>query len=128
MTEDDLLTAGLDRWEGTAKMLNDIVLTSGFIDSNDPRIWGGVLNAWENEDWESVLTVVGLLLHDHPEFFRDNHVKAFHQAASTLLKYNKEFDRVLDKRTNKKTAWRMIMTLREVWNRVEGVYLPNRNP
>lgn len=128
MTDGELMTAGLDRWEVAAKMLNNIILEQGFIDINDTRIWKGILNSWENEDWEYVLTTVAYLLQEHPEFFQNQHVDAFNTAASTLLKYNTELDRVLDKRVHRKIAWKMFMTLRELWNKCNNIYLPNRNP
>ena len=119
------LEKGLDRWQEIATALNTIIKKEGQIEINNPTIWGGFLHKWENEDWEQALTAVATLLEQHPDLFKKFHKEAFRDAASTLVKHMDTTDRVLDKRMFKKIAWRMIMTMREVWNEAQGNYVPN---
>lgn len=121
------LDLGLDRWQSVATTLNQIIEAEGAIDINNPAIWSGILHKWDNQDWELALIAVGRLLEKHPQMFKDYHKDAFITAANTLVKYNQVHDRVLDKRIHKKIAWKMIMTMREVWNQCGGIYLPNEN-
>lgn len=119
------LEQGLDRWEEIATTLNSIIKREGEIDINNEIIWKGFLHRWENQDWELALTAVATLMEEHPGLFRKYHIDAFRDAAGTLVKHMDTTDRVLDKRMFKKTAWKMIMTMREVWNNAQGNYVPN---
>ena len=124
MTE---LDQGIERWGAIARTLNEIIENTGQIDINNEVIWKGFLHSWENEDWELVLSAVAHLLEQHPSMFKSFHKDAFLTAANVLVSKMDSVDRVLDRKYNKKTAWKMIMTLRELWNQAHGTYLPNDN-
>lgn len=121
----DTLDYGLDRWQEVAETLNIIIEKHGHIDINNELIWQGILHKWENEEWAYAITAVALFYEQHPEYFKNFHKDAYVIALSTLKKYIDQHDRVMDKRINKKTAWKMIMTMRELWNAANDIYLPN---
>ena len=119
------LDQGLDRWEEVAITLNNIVKQQGEIAINNRDIWDGLLHRWENEDWEQALTAVATLMEQHPKIFKKYHRDAFQEAARTLVKHMDSTDRVLDKKLYKKTAWKMIMSMRELWNQAQ-TYTPEK--
>jgi hypothetical protein len=88
----------------------------GAITKDDPRMWGDYLHKWDNEEWRMVLEAVGELLTAHPTVFKRFQRDAFVKAVQTLLKYEHSHDRCLDTKLHKHTAWKMAMTLRELWN------------
>ena len=116
---------GLDLWQEVAETLNSIIEQHGHIDINNEQIWGTILHKWDNEQWVYAITAVAKFYEQHPEYFKSFHRDAYSGALSTLKKYIDVHDRVLDKRIHKKVAWKMIMTMRELWNAANDIYLPN---
>lgn len=120
-----VLEQGINNWQAVAETLNSIILARGHIDINNEEIWQGILHKWSNEDWVYAITAVAKFYEQHPEYFKSFHRDAYSNAISTLRKYLDVHERVMDKRVNKKTAWKMIMTMRELWNAVNEINLPN---
>ena len=118
------LEHGLDLWQEIAELQNTILDKEGKLEKNDERIWQGYLHKWDNSDWIIVLEAIGELRKRYPEVFKSYHNDAFKAAASALLKYEDEYDRVLDKKAHKAVAWKMLMTMREVWNQCENIQNP----
>ena len=112
MTE---LESGVDLWAEIAHVQNTIIQEDGKIDKDDQRIWGPYLHKWQNEDWRLMLQAVVELYDQHPEMFESYHIPKV-LAAVIVLKEHTEHTRILDTKEHKKTAWAMIMLLREVWN------------
>jgi hypothetical protein len=112
----DRLEQALDLWQSFAETQNAIVKEQGDINKDDPRMWQGYLHKWSNEEWRMVLEAVGELLTAHPTVFKRFQRDAFVKAVQTLLKYENSHDRCLDTKQHKHTAWKMAMTLRELWN------------
>jgi len=121
---EQLIKQGIDLWESLAVTLNNIIEEQGEITINDERIWDGFLHAWDNEDWIKALVAVDMLYEQHPEYFKSFHEDAF-QTARKLIIGSGGTERILDRKRNKVHAWKMIMTMRELWNAVNEVYLPN---
>jgi hypothetical protein len=116
------LQQGVERWNDIANVLNAIAEEPEGITVNDKRIWRGILHDWDNEDWELLLEAVGELLEGHPAFFKQYHKSAWLEATKTLVNSKDHHPRTLDQRRHKKQAWRMIMSAREVWNKVSEHY------
>lgn len=114
------LEHGLDLWQEMAELQNQIIERDGKIEKNDPRLWQGYLHKWDNTEWILVLEAVLQLKQQHPELFKNFHEDALNQAIKALLAGEEESDRVLDKKANKAKAWKMIMTMREVWNNAQN--------
>jgi hypothetical protein len=117
---------GIDLWASVTKTLNDIILEEREISIDDRRIWNGYLHRWTNEDWEAILTAVYQLYQEHPEFFKPFHKEGIEAAILTLLNNEHQSHRVLDQKAHKKTAWKLIMSLREIWNSANDIFLPNQ--
>jgi len=110
------LEQGLDLWQSFAEMQNTIIKKEKIIDKDDPRMWQDYLHKWSNTEWRLVLEAVGELLTAHPDLFKRFQRDAFVRAVQTLLKYESSHDRCLDTKQHKHIAWKMAMTLRELWN------------
>lgn len=119
------LTLAVDLWYEIATLLNNIVKEEGEISIDDKRIWDGYLHRWTNEEWMLIVQAVYELNQDHPELFKRYHVDAL-EATILALSAGHQNSRIMDKRKNKGTEWRMIMTLREVWNNANAIHLPNQ--
>jgi hypothetical protein len=122
---DKTLQQGIELWRGLSESLNAIIEDSGEIDINNELIWKGYLHSWDNQDWTKALLAIEALFEEHPEFFRGNNEDAFLTAKEILIKNNNKIDRILDRKANKRHAWRMIMTMRELWNAANDIFLPN---
>ena len=110
------LEHGLDLWQEMAELQNTIIARDGNVKKDDPRIWQGYLHKWNNTEWILILEAALLLKQQHPELFKSFHVDALNEAIKALLAGEEDSDRVLDKKAHKAKAWKMIMTMREVWN------------
>ena len=117
----------IDAWTDS---LNDICRQEGGISKDDPRIWD-ILHETTNEDWADILTAMEALYKVSPGSFKDYHVKNLQDARSALdkaTKLGKDFvgKPHVAKSGNKITAWKIIMTMREIVNDYNGVYVSNR--
>lgn len=124
----DQLEEALDLWQSFAECQNTIIQEQGAIDKDDPRMWKGYLHKWDNNDWRIVLEAVGELLTAHPDVFKRFQRDAFVKAVQTLLKYENSHDRCLDVKQHKYVAWKMAMTLRELWNQCQEVKIKAHKP
>jgi hypothetical protein len=114
-----------------AKILNDEILSKGQIQINNKKIWDGMLHKMENEVWRGVLEMFVELEHQHPNMITLQDMRNISDALALLDKFDAYYDRVLDMRNKdvgaKKTAWRALMTTREVICRCWGLDLPNKD-
>jgi hypothetical protein len=120
------LEQGLDHWHSIAQCLNDEIRKSGEIAIDNRRIWDGYLHRWNNDDWAMILIAFDQLMTDHPNLVKPFHRDAFETAKGVYLDHCDDHARCLDTRQTKRHAWRMIMSLREVWNAVNNINLPNQ--
>lgn len=117
---------GVELWSDITATLNEIIETTGKkIDINNTKIWKEYLHTWDNNDWQDIFSAVEAVLFQRPDIFKKYHIKNYEEALMVLKLGLGLSDRVLDKKQNKKHAWAMIMTLREVLNTLNGVDLPN---
>lgn len=121
------LEQGIELWGSVAETLNTIIKRDGKIDINDREIWDNILHSWQNEDWELAIVAVATLYNEYPNYFKKFHIDALKEAGRTLLKHKDTTERVLDKRMYKALEWKMIMTMRELWNACRDEYIPNDN-
>jgi hypothetical protein len=122
------LEQALDLWQSFAEMQNSIIKQQGDINKDDARMWKGYLHKWSNTEWRIVLEAVGELLTAHPNIFKRFQRDAFVKAVQTLLKYESSHDRCLDTKINKHIAWKMAMTLRELWNQCHNYEVKAHKP
>lgn len=119
------LERAVDIWYDIATLLNTIIQEDGEIAIDDKRIWDGYLHRWTNEEWMLLVQAVYELRIHYPDLFAKYHTDAL-EATILALSMGHQDSRIMDKKRNKGTEWRMIMTLREVWNRACDIYLPNQ--
>jgi hypothetical protein len=104
--------------------LNDIIKQTGPIDINNKVIWDGYLHRWDNEDWSAMLEVMGLVITE--TFFNQPwHEQNLTEAIEAFVAAQ-DHPRCMDHKRNKKKAWKMIMTMREVVNNIRGVRILNQ--
>lgn len=117
---------GIDLWQDITATLNDIITTTGKkIDINNPTIWQEYLHRWDNTDWADMLSAFDAVLQQRPDLMKPFHKRNFENAVTVLNLGKDQSDRILDKKANKRVAWAMIMTLREVLNELNEVDIPN---
>jgi len=117
--------------EAIAEMLNTEIRKNGEIQINNSVIWDGYLHQMHNEDWRGILETMHTLYQQQPQLFSMQNISAITDGLELLAKYEQYYDRVMDMKNRhvsaKKTAWKCIMAVREVWNRATDEYLPNDN-
>ena len=117
--------------EAIAEMLNTEIRKNGEIQINNSIIWDGYLHQMHNEDWRGILETMHTLYAQQPQLFSMQNVSAIDDGLALLDKFDQYYDRVMDMKNRhvsaKKTAWKCIMAIREVWNTATGEYLPNKN-
>lgn len=118
---------GITLWGDISETLNGMIRSNGQIQINNETIWGEYLHKWNNEEWALVLAVLRDLMEAEPGLFKSFHENAVLEAETVLIKYWNEHARVLDKRAHKKKAWKLLMTMREVWNKARGLDIPNED-
>jgi hypothetical protein len=109
----------LDEWHSIADFLNHRIAAQGRIERNDRELWVKYLHRWNNSDWTDVLEACAELYQQQPDLFQNFHVSALRDSIRAMLSGSTQ-SRIMDQEENKKTAWRMIMTLREVWQAAQA--------
>jgi hypothetical protein len=118
---------GIELWTSVADSLNAIIRDSGEIQINNDSIWKGILHKWSNEDWALVCDVMFAVMETEPQYFKSFHERALLTAETILTTKYQQHDRILDTKKYKKDAWRLLMTMREVYNAINSIDLPNAN-
>lgn len=122
------IAKGLDQIDSIARCLNDIIVTTGRkIDINNKTIWNEYLHQWTNEDWTDMLAGFKAIDESQPDLLKQYQKNNFERAVVTLKKDQHLSNHALDKKNNKKIAWAMIQTFREVWNALHGKDIPNED-
>ena len=121
---------GYDLCDHITEKLNNIITTTGKkIPKDHKTIWDGFLHEINNDDWESMFQAFKEAVRAHEIDLTDSQEQAFMTAWTAFQKYKNHHDRCMDVRSktynNKPLAWKMIMTIREIWNKIAGVDIPN---
>lgn len=110
-------------------ILNDEIRKSGQIQINNKTIWNTMLHKMDNEVWRGILEMFQELNKEHGSYLTIQDLKNITDALALLDKYDNFYDRVLDMKNRhvdaKKTAWRALMSTREIVCRCWGLDLPN---
>jgi hypothetical protein len=114
---------GAQLWEEIAVVLDDIIITTQqAIDINNKDIWNPYLHKWTNEDWEDMLSMIEHAMRTNPDIAKDFHKTSILNARAAL---DKNISRALDKKETKKYAWAAIMSMREMYNNLNGWTIKN---
>lgn len=112
-----------------ASMLNTEIRKGGEIQINNKTIWDGFLHQMPNEVWRGIVETLIELNEQHPEMVEMNQLSALLEARGLLDRFEPYYDRVMDMKNRhvqaKRTAWKCIMSIREIHNRCAGINLPN---
>lgn len=120
------LEQGVNNWYEIAQCLNQEIQNTGPIAIDNRRIWDGFLHRWDNTDWAHMLIAFDQLQDQYPNLIKPFHRTAFEEAKAVYLEHCDVHPRCLDTKQTKKHAWRMIMSLREVWNAANNINIPNQ--
>jgi hypothetical protein len=114
---------GAQLWEEISIMLDSVIIeTQQAIDINNKAIWDPYLHTWSNEDWADMLSIIDHAVKTTPDIARDYHRTNILNAQAVL---DKGGNRALDKKDTKRYAWSMIMTMREMYNKLHGWDIKN---
>ena len=127
LTKQEIAT--IELWGNVADDLNAVIVENGYIDINNHAIWNRYLHAWNNDTWIDLLEILYTV---HTTTF-EAELKPFQRdavfdALTALNRYGFSSPRILDTKKYKVVAWRCLMILREHWNHIQGVNIPNRVP
>lgn len=132
----EFVACGKEMWKEAALAINKIVEAEGDLQKDDRRIWDPFLHTWSNEDWLAILaaweaeydndtTMFNWCVDKEGKKRRVPHISTYNETVDILKHYMKKYPRVLDKRDsemdNKRLAWKMIMSLREVYNNIHNL-------
>lgn len=143
----------VDRWCELAEYLNNKIQKDGQIQINQHGIWQKYLHKFTNEDWKSFVYVLEIVRITYPRYFKDNDENAM-LAAIMALDNDELYIRMRDLNdygytkkpilsvldipgdkgrkgrwnSTKGIAWKLMMTMREVHNRIAGQDVPNEDP
>jgi hypothetical protein len=116
----------IDQWCEVAEMLNGIILSTGKkIQKDNPQIWSGILHTWNNEDWLAMIELLLTVEQEQPNTLTYSHKTTIAEARSTLLRAT--HPRQLDLPGEKKKAWKLLMALRETWNKINDIDCENKD-
>lgn len=105
--------------------LNDIILQSGPIDINNKIIWDGYLHRYSNQDWADMLEIIAIITAE-TFYAKPWHIQNIQEALTAFSEQCDYHPRCMDTKANKKKAWKMIMTIREMVNDIAGVRIENK--
>lgn len=113
------------------KELNSICKIEGGILRDDDRIWE-ILHKMNEQEWDDLITTLEVLLEHATSCFNPGDAEAVYNARADFnrsIALGKDFvgKPMVTKSGNKKTAWKLVMSLREVVNRYNNVFI-NNNP
>ena len=125
-----ILEEGMDICQAIAETCNEQIQASGQLQKNNKMIWGTILHKYNNWDWARAVGIMRELMETHPEMFDARQEEAVLTADLILCKHwdqGGKLGRILDTKQHKFDEWRLLMTIREVWNKAQGVNIPNDN-
>jgi len=117
--------AGVQEICAVVDELNSIIKSTGPIDINNKAIWNGYLHRWSNQDWANMFEVMATIIAE--TFYNQPwHQTNLAEALEVFVQQQHNVPRCMDHKRNKKKAWKMIMTMREVINNIRGDRIPNQ--
>ena len=123
------LVNGVKNCEAITDLLNGIITNTGkAIDIDNQDIWRGFLHQREvdNEFWEDTIQALEMLERECRANFKGFNHEALWAAREALDACKNDHPRCMDQKNNKGKTWKLIMSIREVVNSINGIDLPNR--
>ena len=119
---------GLNQIDEIAKILNDIARTES-IPRDNKQIWDRI-HGMNMDDWAAVYAALGVIKELEPGSFTDSDDDTITKAAEAWSKADalgRDFvgQPYVKHKGHKNEAWQTYMRIREILNRMRGVYIPN---
>jgi hypothetical protein len=114
-------------WQSIVETQNNIILEEGSILKDDKRIWSPYAHTWDNQDWVKILLALKAADREHGLMGVElDHIDLIQEVIIKGWDYD---NRILDKRNNehKSKTWKMMMMLREIWNRIHKINVKTIN-
>ena len=89
---------------------------------NHEDFWNQTLHAFSNEDWEIFMDVMDLIRLEDPNCYLPGSISVFQDVRKELV-LKGHVPRCLDTRKNKKTEFKALMHIKDVFNNLTG-YIP----
>lgn len=119
---------GLNQIDEIAKILNDIAKVES-IPKDRKEIWDRI-HGMSMEDWAAIYAALGVVKELEPGSFTESDERVIGQAAEAWHKADalgKDFvgQPYVKHKGHKNEAWQTYMRIREILNRMRGIYIPN---
>lgn len=134
MNNDELGKAQLQAAEELVKRsraLNELIRQRGELQKDmREEIWDPFLHTYENYDWICWVLMHEELSQAHPEFYTLDHINTLRSIRDILERMGDFYDPIMQhpntaKYNHKSLSWKAIMHDREMYNRINDIYLPN---
>jgi len=94
---------------------------------NHAEFWDETFHSFTNEDWEDMMTVMDMLKATAPELFTYNANSVFEDVKKILItEAHSGNPRALDARKHKKTEFKALMNIKDIFNAVTGYQQPTK--
>ena len=122
------LTHSIDLFCTIAEYLNKEIETNGEIQKNNHDLWNNFLHKFTNDDWHDLYLVITTL--SDTKYIKGEHIELFDEILDQIHRLGDYYENVMDLRkrgyiNNKPTAWKAIHSVREIYNEICEIYLPN---
>jgi len=94
---------------------------------NHKDFWDNTLHAFNNTDWEIMMEVMEVVKIEDPRCYISSAQRAFDEVRKILMhEAHSNNPKALDTRKNKKTAFRGLMNVKDVFNNFTGYQPPSK--
>lgn len=119
----------IETYTQIAERLNQEITTTGKkLQKDNTEIWGSWLHQFDNQTWLDLINIMKSVEMSQPGTLTPWHKSAIEEATA-ILKTATE-DRILDRKRGPKgkgLAWKLLMAIRESYNTINDIYLPNQD-
>ena len=82
------------------------------------KLWQLYLNKWSSYEWACIVIALEETLEIKPDLFEPYHIDTIESMKKVLLNDN---DPMALFKNHKKLIWKMIMIMREIWNKMNNI-------
>lgn len=112
------------QFEQLAEMLNNQVKEHGYINRDNPVIWGHLRNM-NNTHWSEILEDLEYLRDTKPTTLDRGHREILDEARKVMDNDGYKSPRIFGAKANLGMTWRLAMSAREIHNNAVSIHLPN---
>ena len=101
---------------------------TGPLERDNKTVWNTVLHRYRNEEWAIITGTLWILAEEDPSLFKTYHMETIVQARTVLVKDWDLHARILDTKRHKALAWKLMLTAKEVVDRIKATKTPTPAP